>query len=129
MTDPNTLTIPTEKHVKTALKQFEGVISQVPPAFSAIKINGQRSYKLAREGKEVEIPARQVRIDRIELVEYDYPYLKCICDVSSGTYIRTLVEDIGKQLGTGGYCKELRRTKIDRYEIKNAQTVDSATAN
>ncbi len=112
---------PTEKAVLQALKQFEGVITQVPPAFSAIKINGKRAYKLAREGKVVEMPARQVTIKRIELVEYNYPYLKCVCDVSSGTYIRTLVEDIGKALKTGAYCKELRRTQIDRFKITDVQ--------
>ncbi len=116
--------IPTLKQVKVALKQFEGVISQVPPAFSAIKIGGKRAYKLAREGKEVTIPAREVRINRIELDSYEYPYLKCVCDVSSGTYIRTLVEDIGKNLATGAYCYQLRRTKIDKFDIKDAKTVE-----
>ena len=118
-------TIPTEKAVKDALKQFAGVISQVPPAFSAIKIDGRRAYKLAREGKKVEIPPRQVKIYRLELVSYEYPYLKCVCDVSSGTYIRTLVEDIGKILNTGAYCAELRRTRIKTFEIQGAVNVEA----
>lgn len=122
--DIGTLTIPTEKAVLETLRQFEGVISQVPPVFSAIKINGQRAYKLAREGKEVIIPPRNVTIYKIELVEYNYPYLKCVCDVSSGTYIRTLVQDIGEKLKTGAYCEELRRTKINNYEIKDAKQVE-----
>jgi len=116
--------IPTLRQVKEALKQFEGVISQVPPAFSAIKIDGKRAYKLAREGKEVKIPAREVKINSIELVGYDYPYLKCVCEVSSGTYIRTLVEDIGRKLATGAYCYQLRRTKIDKFDIKDAKSVE-----
>ena len=119
----STLTVPTEETVRKALKQFEGVISQVPPSFSAIKVGGQRAYKLAREGKTVEIPARKVLIKQIELIEYNFPYLKCRCDVSSGTYIRTLVEDIGRLLGTGAYCQQLCRTRIDTYDLKNAQTV------
>lgn len=112
-------TKPSQKAVTEALKQFEGVISQVPPRFSAIKIDGKRAYQLAREGKEVVIPAREVKIDWLELVEYDYPLLKCVCDVSSGTYIRTLVEDIGKKLSTGAYCVELRRTRIGTYKISD----------
>ena len=99
--------------------------SQVPPpSFSAIKVNGKRAYKLAREGKSVEIPSRKVRIDRLELVSYTYPYLKCVCDVSSGTYIRTLVEDIGETLGTGAYCSQLRRTRIGDKSIDNAMNID-----
>ncbi len=123
-TDLSALAIPAEKDVKTALKQFEGVISQTPPAFSAIKIDGKRAYKLAREGKEVTIPAREVTVYKIELVEYEYPYIKATCDVSSGTYIRTLVEDIGKALGTGAYCSQLRRTRISGYSIDTAQEID-----
>lgn len=113
-----------EGQVKAALKGFTGEITQTPPAFSAIKINGQRAYKLAREGKAVHMPSRRVRIDRLELILYEYPYLKCVCDVSSGTYIRTLVEDIGKALGTGAYCTELRRTRVGDYQIKDGQAVD-----
>ncbi len=121
----NNDTKPSEMSVREALKQFEGVISQVPPAYSAIKINGTRAYKLAREGKSVEIPARSVKIYRLELVEYKYPYLKCICDVSSGTYIRTLVEDIGKVLTTGAYCNELRRIRIDSFKIEEASGIET----
>jgi len=115
---------PTEEQILEALKQFEGEITQVPPAFSAIKINGTRAYKLAREGKEVEIPPRQVTVSRLELISYDYPYLKCRCDVSSGTYIRTLAEGIAKQLGTGAYCTELRRTRIGSYSTEGATAID-----
>lgn len=122
--ETSTLTIPTEKDVKNALKQFEGEISQVPPVFSAIKINGKRAYKLAREGKKVEIPVRQIKINKIELIEYNFPYIKAVCDVSSGTYIRTLVEDIGKVLDTGAYCTDLRRTRIGEYKIEDATTID-----
>jgi tRNA pseudouridine55 synthase len=115
---------PELQEVEDALKQFTGEITQIPPAFSAIKINGQRAYKLEREGKEVQIPPRQVTISRLDLVEFDYPYLKCICDVSSGTYIRTLVEDIGKALKIGAYCSQLRRTAIGDYNILDANFVE-----
>ena len=104
--------VPTREEVEAALQQFIGEITQTPPAYSAIKINGQRAYKLAREGKEVEVPERIVRIYSIELTDYKYPNLKIRAHVGSGTYIRTLGEDIGVQLGTGAYCSELRRIRI-----------------
>lgn len=115
---------PTIEEVQHVLKNFTGEITQTPPAYSAIKIDGKRAYKLARAGKDVEIPARVVTINKLELIEYKYPHLKCVCDVSSGTYIRTLVEDIGKELGTGAYCKELRRIKVGEWKIENAATID-----
>lgn len=121
--------IPSDIQVSQALEQFTGEIIQTPPAFSAIKINGQRAYKLAREGKAVVIPERQVTISRLELVDYSYPYLKGVCDVSSGTYIRTLVEDIGRALGTGAYCTELRRTRIGTYAIEDATGIDLLVKN
>ena len=114
---------PTRDIISDALKQFVGVITQIPPAFSAIKINGQRAYKLARAGKEVEIPSRQVTIHSIELIDYSYPELRIRTHVSSGTYIRTLAEDIGKALGTGAYCTALRRTKVGEYTIDTAVSI------
>lgn len=116
--------VPSEEEIKSALHKLTGEISQVPPAFSAIKIDGKRAYKLAREGKVVDIPARQVTISRIELITYEYPLLRASCDVSSGTYIRTLVEDLGKILGTGAYCQQLHRTRIAQYTIQDATTID-----
>jgi tRNA pseudouridine55 synthase len=120
--------VPAEKALKEALKRFTGRIEQVPPVFSAIKINGQRAYKLAREGKEVRIEPRHVMINRLELVGYTYPEAKFITDVSSGTYIRSLVEDIGKSLGTGAYTTSLRRVSVGKYDIKEASPVKEITA-
>ncbi len=102
------------------LKRFVGEIRQRPPIFSAIKINGQRAYKLARDGKEVEIPERIVTIHGIELLEYDYPLLKIRAHVGSGTYIRSLAVDIGAALGTGAYCRALRRLTIDKWSVDDA---------
>ena len=110
---------PTEQEIVQALEQFKGEIMQQPPAFSAIKINGQRAYKLARKGEEIEMPLRQVTIHSLELLEYSYPSVKIRTHVSSGTYIRTLAEDVGRTLGTGAYCSELRRTKIADYSINS----------
>jgi tRNA pseudouridine55 synthase len=107
--------------IATTLQSFVGKIAQTPPRFSAIKINGQRAYKLARQGKDFEIPSRQVEIYSIEILDYNYPELKIKVHCSSGTYIRTLAEDIGKKLGTGAYLTALRRTKIGSYNIQDAK--------
>lgn len=109
--------LPTVEQIQETLKRFTGKIEQRPPAFSAIKINGQRAYKLARAGKDFEIPTRQVEIYELDLVEYNEPELKIRTHVSSGTYVRTLAEDIGRALGCGAYCSALRRTKIADYDI------------
>ena len=106
--------------IESTLKSFIGEIEQTPPKFSAIKINGERAYKLARKNQNFEIPSRKITIYNIEILKYNYPELKIRCHVSSGTYIRTLAEDIGKALGTGAYLTALRRTKVGNFNIKNA---------
>ncbi len=108
---------PSRREVEEVLQKFVGQVTQIPPKFSAIKINGQRAYKLAHAGKDVEIPARQVTIYSIELLEYTYPEVKIRTHVSSGTYIRTLAEDVGKTLGTGAYCSALRRLTIGFFKL------------
>lgn len=111
---------PSIEEVTTALERFKGEITQRPPAYSAIKINGQRAYKLARKGIEVEVPERTVSIFSLDLLDYSYPELKIRVHVSSGTYIRTLAEDIGEALGVGAYCTELRRTRVGENDISQA---------
>ena len=93
------------------------------PIYSAIKINGQRAYNLARKGQKVEMPVRKVQIYSIEVLEYSWPELKITCHVSSGTYIRTLGEDIGEKLGVGGYLTALRRTEVGNYKVSEAMTL------
>jgi tRNA pseudouridine55 synthase len=115
---------PTQPEVENALAAFRGAVVQTPPAFSAIKINGQRAYKLAREGKTVEIPPRQIAVYRLELITYEYPMLEFACDVSSGTYIRTLAQDIGAKLGTGAYTLSLRRTRVGKWTVEDAVTLE-----
>jgi tRNA pseudouridine55 synthase len=114
---------PTEAEIGAVLERFTGEIQQTPPVFSAIKIDGQRAYKLARQGKEVNMPSRNVTIYSLELISYEYPHVNIRTHVSSGTYIRTLAQDIGEALGTGAYCRELRRTKIAKYDIADAKTL------
>lgn len=116
-------TAPSAEQVQAVLEQFRGEIQQRPPVFSAIKVAGQRAYKLARDGKEVELPLRKINVYSLELIEYEYPRLKIRTHVSSGTYIRSLAVDIGQALGTGAYCSELRRTEIANWSLAHAQSL------
>lgn len=109
--------VPSRSDVEAVLARFTGEIEQRPPMYSAIKINGERAYKLARRGEVVEVPARTVTIFSLELIDYTYPEIKIRTHVSSGTYIRTLAEDIGTALGTDAYCSQLRRIKISDYSV------------
>jgi len=121
-------TVPAEKAVLEALERLQGPIMQVPPAYSAMKINGQRAYKLAREGKTVELEARPVTIYSSELTSYEYPYAKFTSRVSSGTYIRSLVVDLGELLGTGAYMSDLKRTSIADFSLEKAVQVEGLNA-
>lgn len=114
---------PDENQIKVALAQFTGEIMQTPPAFSAMKINGQRAYKLAREGKEVTLEPRPVIIHTIVLKGYEYPFVRFTCRVGSGTYIRSLAQDLGEHLQTGAYMSDLRRTSVGNFDISNATDV------
>ena len=115
--------VPDTKEIEDILQTFIGEIEQIPPKYSAIKINGQRAYKLARKGVDFEVPMRKIRIYNIEVLKYEYPRLAIRCQVSSGTYIRTLAEDIGLKLGVGAYLTALRRTKIGEYSVDKACTL------
>jgi tRNA pseudouridine55 synthase len=121
--------VPTQEDVNSTLEEFTGEIEQTPHKFSAMKIDGQRAYKLAREGKEVKLEPRKVTIYSIKDVKYNYPKLKFTTEVSSGTYIRSLAEDIGKNLGTGAYLSELRRTQVGSFNIDKAQSIEQITKN
>ncbi len=111
---------PTRDELEEALKGFVGEITQTPPIFSAIKVDGVRAYKLARSGQPVDMPSRKVTIRGLRLDSYKYPYAAIEADVSSGTYIRTLVEDIGTELTTGAYTTALRRTRVGEYSVSDA---------
>ncbi len=105
--------------IKNVLKKFKGTILQTPPMFSAIKINGKRAYQKARKKENFELNPREIKIYKIKLLEYDYPILKMEIICGSGTYIRAFARDIGKELETGAYLKNLVRTKVGKYSIKN----------
>lgn len=110
---------PERSDIEAVLSQFTGEIEQIPPMYSAIKIDGQRAYRLARKGEVFEVPKRLITIHSLDLLEYRYPELRIKAHVSSGTYIRTLAEDIGGALGTGAYCRELRRTRIADWRVED----------
>ena len=114
---------PSENEVLEAINNFVGTISQVPPIFSAIKVDGKRAYKLARAGKQPEMKPRQVTIHAITEIHYHYPKISFTTEVSSGTYIRSLVRDLGEKLGTGAYMTNLRRTKVADFSIEDAQAI------
>ena len=115
---------PTRQLVDDALKVFTGVIDQVPPRYSAIKINGQRAYQLARKDEDFIIPKRTITIYSIRLVSYSYPRLVIRVSVSSGTYIRTLASDIGSFLKTGAYCEDLRRLQVGDMTVDKAYQLE-----
>jgi tRNA pseudouridine55 synthase len=109
--------------VRSAFKQFEGIIDQHPPAYSALKYNGVPLYKLARRGKPIRKPARPVYISNITIIEINLPLIRFVVSCSGGTYIRTLCSDIGASLGCGGHLKELRRIESNGFSIHDAITL------
>lgn len=111
---------PTLDALRHALARFIGEIDQRPPAFSAIHVNGQRAYKLARRGEDVNLGTRRVRIDAIELLHYDWPIATLRITCGKGTYIRSLARELGEALGTGGHLAALRRTAVGPYDLTNA---------
>lgn len=117
-------TIPTLEDVESACAKWVGDVMQAPPPYSAIKVNGQRAYALARKGEEVVLPARPIRIDSIEIVSYEWPMLTIDVVCGKGTYIRSLGRDIGRELGAGGMLTALRRTRVGRFTLDQAITLD-----
>ena len=119
---------PDDQTVTQALRDFTGVIDQVPPAHSAVKVAGVRSYKRARRGDEVVLKSRRVHIHAMELLSYDFPILEVRIHCSSGTYIRTLAADLGRSLGTGAYLAELRRLRAGGLGLDKALTLDQVAS-
>lgn len=116
----------TSEDIQNILNMFLGKTKQIPPMYSAIKVNGKKLYEYAREGKEVELKEREIEIFNIQLknVDYENQEISYIVDCSKGTYIRTLCEDIAKKLNTVGYMKELTRLRVDKFNISNAITLE-----
>ena len=109
-----------EEFILETLQKFVGEIDQKPPVFSAIKIDGNRAYDLARKGEEVEMKSRKTTIHYLNNIEIELPFVRFTVGCSKGTYIRSLAHDIGQALGVGAYLTNLRRTKIGNYSVENA---------
>ncbi len=116
--------IPTLAEVEQVLTQFIGSIEQLPPAFSALKIGGTPAYKLARQGRVVELKKRPAEIHEITLVAYDWPDLTITVMTGRGVYIRSLARDLGAALNVGGYIKELERTRVGRFTTSDVTPID-----
>jgi tRNA pseudouridine55 synthase len=113
-----------EKLENILQEKFSGKISQLPPKYSALKVAGKRAYDLARQGKEVNLEPRVVEIYKSEILHIEKNVLLLRVVVSSGTYIRSLAHDLGRELGVGAYCKSLRRTKIGEYDVQDARKIN-----
>ena len=107
--------IPTREEIESALSRFVGVIEQVPPAVSALKVEGRRAHDLVRQGAEVKLAARPVRIEAIRVTGYEWPWLDVEVDCGKGTYIRSIARDLGAALGCGGLVQTLRRTRVGPF--------------
>ena len=117
---PSSGRIPSEAQVREALTHFQGTSEQRPPVFSAIKVRGRAAYKLARKGREIDLPPRTVEVKEIELLEYSWPYVDVRLVTGPGFYVRSLARDLGEVLGTGAYVDVLERTRVGTYTKENA---------
>ena len=114
----------TEADLETARQKFVGIIAQTPPIYSAVKVNGERAYNLARRGEEAEIKSKNIEIKSFEITRVALPEIdfKVVC--TKGTYIRSLARDFGKELGCGAHLTKLVRTRIGEYKLEDALSVD-----
>jgi tRNA pseudouridine55 synthase len=119
---------PAEEEVREVAGRFVGAIEQRPPAFSAMKIGGQRAYKLARRGEVVEMKARTVTVYSLEVLEYAWPLVRVRIECGRGTYIRAIARDIGEGLGVGAHLTELRRTFVGKFSAAEGVRVEDLTA-
>ena len=118
-----------EKLLNNAKKKFLGTTDQFPPIFSAVKKNGKRLYEYAREGKEIDIKSKKVTVNKFDLNRISMPEIEFEINCSKGTYIRSLINDFGKELKSGAHLTSLRRTKIGSNSINNSITIDEFVEN
>ena len=113
-----------ERDLLDVFKKFEGEIDQVPPVFSAVKVQGKRAFEYARNGKELELQPKKIVIKEIKLIGFESPYVTLQVDCGKGTYIRALARDIGKELKCSAYLTSLRRTRIGKFDVENAMNIN-----
>ncbi len=128
ITDVDLETKPSEQEILDILESMTGLQDQLPPIYSAKKINGQKMYDLARKGIEIERKPHQITIHEIKLISYNYPDIEIEVTCSTGTYIRTIAHDIGEKLNTGAYCSKLRRTSIGNFIVDNTKSLDEISS-
>ncbi|OGZ56343.1 MAG: tRNA pseudouridine(55) synthase TruB [Candidatus Ryanbacteria bacterium RIFCSPLOWO2_02_FULL_45_11c] len=121
-------TIPTREDIEMILHKFEGVIFQIPPPYSAVKVKGKEAYKRVRKGEKVSLEPRRVEIKSITLESYEWPFLLLRVVTGPGVYIRSLARDMGEALGTGGYLSGLVRTRVGQWTTENALSLAEAEA-
>ncbi|HOW34823.1 MAG TPA: tRNA pseudouridine(55) synthase TruB [Candidatus Omnitrophota bacterium] len=117
----------TRERVESVFRTFLGDIEQVPPMVSAVKVQGKRLYKLARKGIEVVREPRQIRINRLELIDFSLPKVKFHLECSKGTYVRKIAEDVGAILGCGGCISQIRRLSVGPFDIKSAVSLEEVS--
>lgn len=120
--------VPDQSQIERLLTEFVGRIEQVPPRFSAVHIDGQRAYKLARKGKDVDLKPRTVEVHRIDLLRYEFPEIEAEIECGSGTYIRSIGRDLGEKLGCGAVMSELVRTTIGPFQLADADSPNDITS-
>ncbi len=123
--DTTTELIPTQSELESALKHFIGNITQTPPMYSAVKVNGMTAYRRARKGENVELAPKQVHIENITLISYQYPHVEISVSCGSGVYIRALARDLGTFMKTGAYLTGLKRTRVGDFTSDKALELDS----
>lgn len=121
---PNAV-VPTREQIGAALAHYVGVIEQLPPAVSALKVDGRRAHDLARRGEEVVLAPRPVRIDGVLVIRYEWPFLDVEVDCGKGTYIRSIARDLGAALGCGGLVQTLRRTRVGPFLAEQGLSLDA----
>jgi len=127
VSEPVDITAVTEDSIRKAAQSLTGKLSQLPPAHSAIKVDGKRAYKFARQGKEIELKPREVEVFEFEITSIALPMIDFRIVCSKGTYIRSLARDIGEKLGVGAYLSQLCRTRIGTFLLKDAVSIDDVT--
>ncbi len=120
---------PSRTEIQFVINKYLGQIQQIPPQYSAIKVGGQRSYKAARAGRNLQLKARSVQVKEIKIIKYDYPKLKLRITTGKGVYIRSLARDIGHDLGVGAYLTALKRTRVGKYSLQQAVSMAQLESN
>ena len=115
---------PDRQTIEQVIETFQGTILQRPPIFSAVKVDGHRAYAVARKGKEVVLEPRQVEVFKVALTEYVWPLVTVDITCAKGFYVRSFARDLGEKLGTGGYCREIRRTAVGPFTLENAHVLE-----